>query len=85
MGQMMWTPRRKRPPGGRHIVTATGLDSLTIRCSRPVAFHVDGEYLGETESVKFQFVSNALRVVAPIPPTVLAPRSGARARPLRQR
>jgi diacylglycerol kinase family enzyme len=64
MGQMMRVSRRGRAPGGRHILAAAGLDSLTIRCSRPVAFHVDGEYLGETESVKFQFVPDALRVVA---------------------
>ncbi|MBV9447751.1 MAG: diacylglycerol kinase family lipid kinase [Streptosporangiaceae bacterium] len=63
--QMMRTTSRNGPPRGRHVLAATGLDSFTIRCSRPTAFHVDGEYLGEVESVKFQFVPQALRVVSP--------------------
>jgi diacylglycerol kinase family enzyme len=72
---MMCTLDRNRAPKGRHFVTAQGLDSFTIRCSRPVAFHVDGEYLGETESVKFQFVPQALRVIAPAarPPAAARP------------
>jgi diacylglycerol kinase family enzyme len=65
IGQMMCTPHGNRAPRGRHVVTANNLDSITFACSRPVALHVDGEYLGETESVKFQFVPAALRVVAP--------------------
>ena len=65
IGQMMWTPHRNRSPGGRHVHTTQGLDTVTIRCSRPTACHVDGEYLGEIESVKFQFIPHALRVVAP--------------------
>jgi diacylglycerol kinase family enzyme len=55
---------RGRSPRGRHILTVTGLESLTIRSARPIAFQVDGDYLGETEAVKFQFVPHALRVVA---------------------
>ena len=66
--QMIYAPGRNREPSGKHVVTAYRLDSVTIRCARPTAFHVDGEYLGEIESVKFQFVPNALRVVAPPPP-----------------
>jgi diacylglycerol kinase family enzyme len=65
IGQMMCTPDRNRAPRGRHVITANSLDSVTFACSRPIALHVDGEYLGETESVKFQFVPAALRVVAP--------------------
>jgi diacylglycerol kinase family enzyme len=65
IGQMMCAPAHNRAPRGKHVVTAHGLDSLTISCARPTAFHVDGEYLGEIESVKFQFVPEALRVVAP--------------------
>ncbi len=63
IGQMILAPYRT--PRGRHVVTAAGLASLTIRSSRPIAFHVDGEYLGQTESVKVQSVPPALRVVAP--------------------
>jgi diacylglycerol kinase family enzyme len=62
VGQMMLI--RRRPPRGRHVLTVSGLESLTIRSVRPIAFQVDGDYLGETEAVKFQFVPHALRVVA---------------------
>jgi diacylglycerol kinase family enzyme len=31
---------------------------------RPIAFHIDGDYLGETERVSFTFTHDALRVVA---------------------
>jgi diacylglycerol kinase family enzyme len=62
VGQMLAI--RRRSPRGRHVLTVTGLESLTIRSARPVAFQVDGDYLGQTEAVKFQFVPGALRVVA---------------------
>ena len=62
VGQMLLF--RRRSPRGRHTLTVTGLESLTIRSVRPIAFQVDGDYLGETEAVKFQFVPRALRVVA---------------------
>ena len=62
VGQMLLF--RRRSPRGRHTLTVTGLESLTIRSGRPIAFQVDGDYLGETEAVKFQFVPQALRVVA---------------------
>ena len=62
VGQMLLF--RHHSPRGRHTLTVTGLESLTIRSVRPIAFQVDGDYLGETEAVKFQFVPHALRVVA---------------------
>ena len=62
VGQMMFV--RRRSPRGRHVLTVTGLESLTVRSVRPIAFQVDGDYLGEIEAVKFQFVPHALRVVA---------------------
>jgi diacylglycerol kinase family enzyme len=62
MGQMLYI--RGRPPRGRHVLTVTRLESLTISSARPIAFQVDGDYLGETEAVKFQFIPRALRVVA---------------------
>jgi diacylglycerol kinase family enzyme len=62
VGQMLLF--RRRSPRGRNTLTVTGLESLTIRSVRPIAFQVDGDYLGETEAVKFQFVPRALRVVA---------------------
>jgi len=62
VGQMLLI--RRRSPRGRYVLTVTGLESLTVRSARPIAFQVDGDYLGETEAVKFQFVPHALRVVA---------------------
>ena len=61
VGQMLYI--RSRPPRGRDLWSVLGSESLTLRSARPIAFQVDGEYLGETEAVKFQFVPNALRVV----------------------
>ena len=55
---------RSRPPRGQDMLSVLGSESLTLRSARPIAFQVDGEYLGETEAVKFQFVPHALRVVA---------------------
>ena len=62
VGQMLYV--RSRPPRGRNLLSVLGSESLTIHSARPVAFQADGEYLGETEAVKFQFVPHALRVAA---------------------
>jgi diacylglycerol kinase family enzyme len=51
-------------PSGRDVVSAAALAELTFKADRPMAFHIDGEYLGETEAVAFRFVPNALCVVA---------------------
>jgi len=61
VGQMLYI--RSRPPRGRDLMSVLGSESLAVRSSRPIAFQVDGEYLGETEAVKFQFVPDALRIV----------------------
>jgi diacylglycerol kinase family enzyme len=62
VSQMMWV--RHRPPRARDVISVHGVDSLTVRSARPIAFQVDGEYLGEIETIKFQFVPHALRVAA---------------------
>jgi diacylglycerol kinase family enzyme len=62
VGQMLYV--RSRPPRGRNLLSVLGSESLTIRSARPIAFQADGEYLGETDAVKFQFVPSALRVAA---------------------
>ena len=62
VGQMLYV--RRRPPRARDLMSVLGSQSLTLRSSRPIAFQVDGEYLGETEAVKFRFVPHALRVAA---------------------
>ena len=62
VGQMLYV--RSRPPRGRDMLSVLGSQSLTLRSARPIALQADGEYLGETEAVKFQFIPRALRVVA---------------------
>jgi diacylglycerol kinase family enzyme len=62
VGQMLYV--RSRPPRGRNLLSVLGSESLTLRSARPIALQADGEYLGETEAVKFQFVPHALRIVA---------------------
>ncbi|MBV9384045.1 MAG: diacylglycerol kinase family lipid kinase [Streptosporangiaceae bacterium] len=60
--QMLHT--RDRPPSGRDVVAAADHQELTFRSRRPIAFHIDGEYIGEPDSVVFRFVPAALRVMA---------------------
>lgn len=60
--QMMRTPTRTVT--GPDVVNATTLTGLLFQASRPIAFHIDGEYLGETEKVAFRHLPNAIRVVA---------------------
>ena len=62
VGQMLYV--RSRPAGGRDMLSVLGSESLTLRSARPIAFQADGEYLGETEAVTFEFVPHALRIVA---------------------
>jgi diacylglycerol kinase family enzyme len=62
VGQMLYV--RSRPAHGRDMLSVLGSESLTLRSARPIALQADGEYLGETEAVKFEFVPHALRVVA---------------------
>jgi diacylglycerol kinase family enzyme len=52
-----------RPPRGRTVVTLHDQDELTLRSTRPVAFQVDGEYMGEHELVRFRSVPDALRII----------------------
>ena len=61
VGQMLYV--RSRPPRGRNMLSVLGSEALTLRSVRPIALQADGEYLGETEAIKFQFVPRALRVV----------------------
>jgi diacylglycerol kinase family enzyme len=63
LGHMM-NSNNEELPTGRDVVSASALSELTFSADRPIAFHIDGEYLGETESVAFRFVPDALCVVA---------------------
>jgi diacylglycerol kinase family enzyme len=51
-------------PSGRHVVSLHDQPVLTFRATRPVAFQVDGEYVGEREHVELRSIPNALRVLA---------------------
>jgi diacylglycerol kinase family enzyme len=51
-------------PTGRDVVSASALGELAFEAARPIAYHIDGEYLGETQSVAFRFVPGALCVIA---------------------
>jgi diacylglycerol kinase family enzyme len=54
----------EQPPSGRDVVSGAALSELTFQADRPIAFHIDGEYLGKTEEVAFRFVPDALCVLA---------------------
>ena len=55
------------PPGGsahsRHVLSLHDERELVFRATRPIAFQVDGEYVGEREHVTFRSVPGALRVI----------------------
>jgi diacylglycerol kinase family enzyme len=62
IGQMLSTTGR--PPRGRNVLSLHDVAEVTLRSARPVAFQVDGEYMGERDCVRFQSVPDALRVIA---------------------
>ena len=47
----------------RHVLSLHDERELTFRATRPIAFQVDGEYVGEREQVTFCSVPDALRVI----------------------
>jgi diacylglycerol kinase family enzyme len=53
-----------RPPDGRSVLSLHDQAELTLSSTRPVAFQVDGEYVGEHECVTFKAVPAALRIIA---------------------
>jgi diacylglycerol kinase family enzyme len=63
LGHMMHA-RDGDQPSGRDVVSVPALSELTFTAARPIAFHIDGEYLGETKSVAFRYWPDALCVVA---------------------
>lgn len=50
-------------PRGRSVLARHDVAELTLRADRPVAFQIDGEYVGERERVSFRSVPDAIRVV----------------------
>jgi len=59
----MLTVRSGRQLGGRNVLSFHDQPMVTLRASRPVAFQIDGEYVGEREKVTFRAIPRALRVV----------------------
>jgi diacylglycerol kinase family enzyme len=51
-------------PRGRHVVSLHDQPAFAFRADRPVAFQVDGEYVGEREHVMIRSIPDALRVLA---------------------
>lgn len=51
--------------GGAAVVTGHDLDRIEVTCDRPRALQVDGEDLGDVESVVFEAERDALSVLAP--------------------
>lgn len=56
-------PPFNRPPRGSHVLSLHDLTEFTMRSDRPIAFQVDGDYLGQREQVTFRSVPKAVRVV----------------------
>jgi diacylglycerol kinase family enzyme len=52
-----------RTPWGEHVVHRHDLNSFSVTSDQPVAFQVDGDFLGERTQVAFTSVPKALRVV----------------------
>jgi diacylglycerol kinase family enzyme len=62
IGQMFTTKGRRLH--GRGILSFHDQPTVMLRADRPVAFQIDGEYVGEREHVRLKSVPRALRVVA---------------------
>ncbi|GAA2902914.1 diacylglycerol kinase family protein [Streptosporangium fragile] len=50
-------------PTGRHLVQLHDEKEFTLSAERPVAFQLDGDYLGEVERVTFCSIPDALQVL----------------------
>ena len=64
LGHMMHSQEGVLPTGRRDVVSASAVSEIAFEAARPIAYHIDGEYLGYTRSVAFRFVPDALCVVA---------------------
>ena len=56
--------RTDQPVTGKYVVNLHDQAEITVRARKPVALQVDGDYVGEAESVTFRSVPDALRVIA---------------------
>ncbi len=58
---------RKPTLAARHLVRDDDLAWLQVTSETPVACQIDGDYVGERETMRFTAVPDALQVVAPSP------------------
>lgn len=63
IGRMLLAKAGQVQSGSRNALTYHDQKLVILRASRPVAFQIDGEYVGEREHVTFRAVPDALRVV----------------------
>jgi diacylglycerol kinase family enzyme len=54
---------RHPQPHGKRLLGLHDLAAFTLRAERPMAFQLDGEYLGERDKIEFLAVPEALRIV----------------------
>jgi diacylglycerol kinase family enzyme len=54
---------RSPRPHGKRVLSLHDLDSFALRADRPMAFQLDGDYLGERAKIEFSSVPEALRIV----------------------
>jgi diacylglycerol kinase family enzyme len=58
----MLLPFTDRLRGG-HVINVHDATEITLSSSRPIAFQLDGDYLGEREGITFRSVPKAIRIV----------------------
>ncbi len=54
---------RRPDPRGRQVLHLHDLEGFTLRSAIPMAFQVDGDYLGERQKLDFAAIPRALRIV----------------------
>jgi diacylglycerol kinase family enzyme len=59
--------RRQSAPRGANVVHRHDIPGFTVEADQPVAFQVDGDFLGLRSQVTFEAVPNALRALSAYP------------------
>jgi diacylglycerol kinase family enzyme len=54
---------RQPQPHGKRVLGLHDLEAFTLRADRPMAFQLDGDFLGERDKIEFRSVPEALRIV----------------------
>jgi diacylglycerol kinase family enzyme len=54
---------RHPQPRGKRVLSLHDLDAFTLRADHPMAFQLDGDYLGERDKIEFLSIPGALRIV----------------------